>query len=110
MRLNRISVDERAVRAVITFVLIYVGLVLGDSIALLADAHRTGLDSPHSARSRPPRAHWAIGPGLRLRRADGLVRPPFSDLSKSIMIALMWVGRSEIIPVVALFTRAYWRA
>jgi trk system potassium uptake protein TrkH len=35
---------------------------------------------------------------------------PFSDLSKTIMIALMWIGRLEIVPVVALLTRAYWRA
>jgi Trk-type K+ transport system membrane component len=26
------------------------------------------------------------------------------------MIALMWIGRLEIVPVVALLTRAYWRA
>ena len=35
---------------------------------------------------------------------------PFSDVSKSIMIALMWIGRLEIVPVAALATRAYWRA
>jgi Trk-type K+ transport system membrane component len=26
------------------------------------------------------------------------------------MIALMWIGRLELVPVVVLFTRAYWRA
>ena len=35
---------------------------------------------------------------------------PFSDLSKGIMIALMWIGRLEIVPVAVLLTRAYWRA
>jgi trk system potassium uptake protein TrkH len=35
---------------------------------------------------------------------------PFSDVSTGIMIVLMWLGRLEIIPVVALFTRSYWRA
>jgi trk system potassium uptake protein TrkH len=34
---------------------------------------------------------------------------PYSDLSKGVMIMLMWLGRLEILPVVALFTRAYWR-
>ena len=42
-------IDERAARAVITFVLIYVGLFVVASIALLADAHRTGLE-PHAVR------------------------------------------------------------
>jgi len=26
------------------------------------------------------------------------------------MIALMWTGRLEIVPVIVLFTRVYWRA
>ena len=34
---------------------------------------------------------------------------PFSDVSKAIMIVLMWIGRLEIVPVVALLTKAYWR-
>ena len=29
---------------------------------------------------------------------------PYSDLSKLVMIALMWLGRLEIIPIVVLFT------
>ena len=35
---------------------------------------------------------------------------PFSDLSKVVMIVLMWIGRLEIIPVAVLLTRNYWRA
>jgi trk/ktr system potassium uptake protein len=35
---------------------------------------------------------------------------PFSDVSKLLMIGLMWLGRLEIIPIVVLFTRSYWRA
>ncbi len=34
----------------------------------------------------------------------------FSPLSKVIMILLMWLGRVEILPVVVLLTRAYWRS
>ena len=33
----------------------------------------------------------------------------FSGLSKGVMIALMWMGRVEIIPIIVLFTRQYWR-
>jgi trk system potassium uptake protein TrkH len=35
---------------------------------------------------------------------------PFTPLSKSILIALMWLGRLELIPVIVLFTKRYWRA
>jgi len=35
---------------------------------------------------------------------------PFSNLSTGILTGLMWLGRLEIIPVVVLLTRSYWRA
>jgi trk/ktr system potassium uptake protein len=110
VRLNRLSVDERGVRAVITFVLIYVGLFVLGTILLLADAHRTGLElSPFGALAASASALGNIGPAFGFAGPMGSFAP-FSDLSKTIMIALMWVGRLEIIPVVALLTRAYWRA
>jgi trk system potassium uptake protein TrkH len=34
---------------------------------------------------------------------------PFSDLSKLVMVALMWIGRLEVLPVLVLLTRGYWR-
>jgi Trk-type K+ transport system membrane component len=34
---------------------------------------------------------------------------PFSDTSKGITIGLMWFGGLEIIPIVVLLTRNYWR-
>jgi len=33
----------------------------------------------------------------------------YGDASKITMIGLMWVGRLEIVPVVVLLTRHYWR-
>lgn len=33
----------------------------------------------------------------------------YGEASRVTMIGLMWVGRLEIIPVVVLFTRHYWR-
>jgi trk system potassium uptake protein TrkH len=34
---------------------------------------------------------------------------PFSDLSKLVLTAEMYLGRLEIVPVLVLFARAYWR-
>ncbi|MBD0291773.1 MAG: hypothetical protein ICV74_11000, partial [Thermoleophilia bacterium] len=34
---------------------------------------------------------------------------PFTDLSKVLLILLMWLGRLELVPVLVLFTRGYWR-
>jgi trk system potassium uptake protein TrkH len=35
---------------------------------------------------------------------------PFTGAAKAIMIVLMWMGRLELLPVVVLLTRSYWRA
>ena len=49
-----------------------------------------------------------VGPGLGFAGPMGSFEP-FSDFSTVVMIALMWLGRLEIIPVVVLLTRSYWR-
>jgi trk system potassium uptake protein TrkH len=34
---------------------------------------------------------------------------PFSDFSTLLMTGLMWMGRLEIVPIVVLASRHYWR-
>jgi trk system potassium uptake protein len=34
----------------------------------------------------------------------------YTNVSKLVLTVLMFVGRIELIPVVVLFTRSYWRA
>jgi trk system potassium uptake protein TrkH len=110
IRINRFTVDERTGRAVIAFVLLYVGIFVGGSILLLLDAHRVGLElSPFDAIAASATTLGNVGPGFGCAGPMGSFAP-FSDVSKVIMAALMWAGRLEIIPVVALLTRSYWRA
>jgi trk system potassium uptake protein TrkH len=110
IRVNRIVVDERTGRAVIAFVLLYVGIFVAGSIALLLDAHRVGLElSPFDAIAASATTLGNVGPGFGFAGPMGSFEP-FSDLSNGIMIALMWLGRLEIVPVVVLLTRSYWRA
>ena len=59
---------------------------------------------------RPPRRRSGMsGPAFGFAGPMGSFEP-FSDVSIGIMTGLMWLGRLEIVPVVALLTRAYWRA
>jgi trk system potassium uptake protein TrkH len=110
IRINRFTVDERTVRAVIAFVLLYVGLFVGGSILLLLDAHRVGLElSPFDAIAASATTLGNVGPGFGFAGPMGSFAP-FSDVSKVIMAVLMWAGRLEIVPVIALLTRSYWRA
>lgn len=110
IRLNGSSVDERTLRAVISFVLLYVGIFVAGALALLIDSSRAGIDvSPFEAIAAAATTLGNVGPALGLAGPMGSFEP-FSDLSAGVMIALMWLGRLEIIPIVVLFTRSYWRA
>jgi trk/ktr system potassium uptake protein len=110
IRVNRVVVDERTVRAVIAFVLLYVGLFAVGALALVIDAARVELDlSAFDAIAAAASSLGNVGPGFGFAGPMGSFEP-FSDVSKGVMIALMWLGRLEIIPVVVLFTRRYWRA
>lgn len=109
VRLKASIVDERTLRAVIAFVLLYVGIFVAGSIGLLIEAHRAGVDvSPFEAIAAAATTLGNVGPALGFAGPMGSFEP-FSDLSSGIMIALMWLGRLEIVPVVVLFSRSYWR-
>jgi len=110
VRLNRKSVDERTLRAVIGFVLLYVGIFVAGAILLVVEATRAGVPvTPFEAIAASATTLGNVGPALGFAGPIGSFEP-FSDLSKGIMIALMWTGRLEIVPVIVLFTRVYWRA
>lgn len=110
VRVNRTVIDERTVRAVIAFVLLYVGIFVAGALLLLLDAHRVHLAlTPFDAIAASATTLGNVGPGFGFAGPMGSFEP-FSDVSKGIMIVLMWIGRLEIVPVVALLTRAYWRA
>jgi trk system potassium uptake protein TrkH len=110
VRLNRTIVDERTLRAVLAFVLLYVGLFALGTLALMMDAARVNLElRVFDAVSASAAALGNVGPAFGFAGPMGSFEP-FSDVSKVIMIALMWLGRLEIIPIAVLLTRSYWRA
>lgn len=110
IRLNRKVVDERTVRAVISFVLLYVGIFVAGALLLVIESTRAGVPvSPFEPVAAAATTLGNVGPALGFAGPVGSYEP-FSDVSKGVMIALMWLGRLELVPVIVLFTRAYWRA
>ena len=110
VRLNGAPVDERTLRAIATFILLYIGFwVVGAAViaidCAIGDVPLGALDT--LGRRRRARSATA-GPGSG---SPGRSRSfaPLGDVSKVTMILLMWLGRLEIIPVVVLVTRHYWR-
>jgi trk system potassium uptake protein TrkH len=109
IRLNRTPVDERTLRAVAVFVLLYVGLwaVGGAVIAIETAVNDVGV-SAIDALAISASAIGNVGPSLGQTGPMGSYAQ-IGDLSKVTMIVLMWTGRLEIVPVVVLLTRHYWR-
>jgi trk system potassium uptake protein len=110
VRLNGAIVDERALRAVIVFVLLYIGVWAAGAGLIAADAARAGTSvSPFDVIAAAATTLGGVGPGFGIAGPFGSFAE-YGDPSKVIMTVLMWLGRLEIIPVAVLVTRGYWRA
>jgi trk/ktr system potassium uptake protein len=109
VRLNGVPVDERTLRAISSFVLLYVGVFAVGTFALIADGARIELDVRLvDAIAATATTLGNVGPALGFAGPMGSF-DPFSGVSKVVMILLMWLGRLEIIPVAVLLSRHYWR-
>ena len=110
VRLGGQALDERTIRGIYAFTLLYLVIFFVGAALLTLDGYRAGLSlSVIEALSASAATLGNVGPGF------GVVGPmnsylPFSPVSKLLMVVLMWAGRLEIIPVLVLLTGAYWRS
>jgi trk system potassium uptake protein len=109
IRVNNVVIDERALRAIVVFAFLYVGAVAAGAFAILVDSAAADVGvTPFQALAAAATTLGNIGPGFGFAGPMGSF-DPFDEVSKVTMIVLMWVGRIEIVPVLVLFTRSYWR-
>jgi trk system potassium uptake protein TrkH len=109
IRYNGASVDERTLRAIAAFILLYVGFwAVGASVIAIDSAISNVPLSPLDTLAVAASALGNGGPGFGITGPFGSFAP-LGDVSKITMIVLMWLGRLEIIPVFVLATRHYWR-
>jgi len=110
VRLAGRALDERALRGIYAFTLLYIAIFLVGALLIAIDASRIGLELTETEAITASAATLGnIGPGL------GMVGPmgsylDFPSSSKLLMVGLMWIGRLEIIPVLVLLTSGYWRS
>ncbi|UPW01124.1 TrkH family potassium uptake protein [Halorussus gelatinilyticus] len=110
VRLGGRALDERAVRGIYAFTLLYLLIFFVAAMVVYFDAARTGMELVAlDAMSAVAATLGNVGPGF------GIVGPmnsylPFPATSKLFMVFLMWIGRLEILPVLVLLTPAYWRS
>jgi len=109
IRLNGRVLDERTIRAATAFILLYVGIFVAGAGVIAVDTAFQGPDlAPLDVIAAAAGTLGNVGPGLGLAGPGGSYEP-FSDVSTVTMTVLMWMGRLEVIPVVVLLTRRYWR-
>ncbi|MFC6826138.1 TrkH family potassium uptake protein [Halopelagius fulvigenes] len=109
VRLAGQALDERAIRGIYAFTLLYFVIFFVSVALLFLDATRYGQPlSVLETMSAVAATLGNVGPGF------GVVGPMgsylgFSNSSKLFMVGLMWIGRLEILPVLVLLTPEYWR-
>ncbi|MBA3401150.1 MAG: TrkH family potassium uptake protein [Actinobacteria bacterium] len=109
IRLNGAAVDERTLRGIAAFILLYIGFWAVGAAAIAIESAIGGVDvGTLDALAISASAVGNVGPALGITGPMGSFEP-LGDVSKLTMVVLMWVGRLEIIPVVVLLTRHYWR-
>jgi len=103
IRLGGDIVDEDAIRGIMVFTLLYIVLFAFAAVFISLDSARIGYElTPLEAISASLATLGNIGPGFGSLGPFGSFLQ-FSDTSKLLMIFLMWIGRLEIVPVLALF-------
>jgi trk system potassium uptake protein TrkH len=110
LRVNGEPLDERALRAIIVFVFLFLGVCAAGALAIMVDSALRGVElTAFESLAASIATLSGYGPGLGFAGPMGSFEP-FSDLSTFILAALMYLGRLEIIPVLVLFTASHWRA
>ena len=75
LRVNGAVVDERALRAIIVFVFLYLGVWAAGALAILLDSTLQSVDlTAFQALADSASMLGGVGPGLGLRGSDGLLR------------------------------------
>ena len=109
VRLNGRVVQEKMLRSVVAFVLLYIGLfVIGAAVVAIDTAIEGPSISAIDAIAAAATTLGNVGPGLGVAGPLGSFAS-YPDVSKLTLSGLMWLGRLEIIPVVVVLTRHYWR-
>jgi trk system potassium uptake protein TrkH len=109
VRIGGNTIDERAIRGIYAFTLLYLVMFFVSTVLLFLDSTRVGQSlSVLEAMSAVASTLGNVGPGFGSLGPMGSYLG-FSDASKLFMTLLMWAGRLEIIPVLVLFTPEYWQ-
>ncbi|ELY55061.1 TrkH family potassium uptake protein [Natronolimnohabitans innermongolicus] len=110
IRLGDTVVDEDTIRDIYAYVLLAILLFFLLTVFVVVDAARASTPvSEFEALGASASIFLNIGPAFEnAGPMDNYAGFPVT--TRAVMIAMMWVGRIEIIPVLVLLTPAFWRS
>ena len=101
-------VDEETIRDIYAYILLSVVIFVLLTVFVVADAERAGIAvTEFEAMGAAASTFLNIGPAFGAAGPYGTYAS-FPLSTRAVMIVLMWIGRIEIIPVLVLFTKAFW--
>ena len=108
VRVTGKPVDEEVIRDVYGYLLLSIVIFFLLTVVIVVDAERADLRvSEFEAMGAAATTFLNIGPAFGAAGPYGTFAS-FSMTTRGVMVVLMWIGRIEIIPVLVLFTRAFW--
>ncbi len=110
IRVSGRPVDEETVRDIYAYVLLSIVIFFALTMFIVIDGARAGIHpSEFESMGAAASTFLNIGPAFGMAGPmDNYLGFPAS--TRIVMIVLMWLGRIEIIPVLVLFTYAFWRS
>ena len=108
VRVSGSPVDEEVIRDIYAYLLLSIIIFFLLTVFVVVDAARAGVDvSEFEAMGAAASTFLNIGPAFGDAGPYGTYAS-FPMSTRAVMIVLMWIGRIEIIPVLVLFTKAFW--
>ncbi|MEF8807454.1 TrkH family potassium uptake protein [Natronomonas sp.] len=107
VRISGKSVDEDAIRDTFAYLLLVLIIFFLLTVVVVVDGARSGTVSEFEAMSGAASTFLNIGPAFGDAGPYGTYAS-YPRSTRFVMIIMMWIGRIEIIPVLVLFTKAFW--
>ncbi|WP_144920997.1 TrkH family potassium uptake protein [Halorubrum salsamenti] len=108
VRISGKPVDEGAIRDIYAYLLLSLVIFFLLAVVIVVDAERANLRvDEFEALGAAATTFLNIGPAFGDAGPYGTFAT-FPMSTRAVMIVLMWIGRIEIIPVLVLFTKAFW--
>ena len=108
VRVSGKPVEEDVIRDIYAYLLLSLVIFFLLTVVIVVDAERTGHRvTEFEALGAAATTFLNIGPAFGDAGPYGTFAS-FPTSTRAVMVVLMWIGRIEIIPVLVLFTKAFW--